>query len=307
MPHLIQPGAGDHSTHRSTAGLRDQPNHQSDEGVECRGGEARTELGKQTGQTSAGRWGRRHRRITLTRTVNERSMLSSSPSKIHEPRRHRRVPTAHGPATAPGKLRNTRGIGAAVAARSSRSRAIVSTAVGAVPDHSSDRRGRRAVRSALLALLCSALLCSALLCSALLCSALLCSALLCSALLCSALLCSALLCSALLCSALLCSALLCSALLCSALLCSARIGPRAVSRRGGSAYRLGSPASVPLHGLRWVSVSSTGRRRQRVALLGDPAAMGLPALLGLLSAGPTWRDATRVMVRSVLFRRWCGE
>ena len=224
MPHLIQPGAGDHSTHRSTAGLRDQPNHQSDEGVECRGGEARTELGKQTGQTSAGRWGREastdHSHEDGERAVDTVLVTLQDPRTTS----HRRVPTAHGPATAPGKLRNTRGIGAAVAARSSRSRPFIDRS-SAVPDHSSDRRVAE-----LYALLCSALLCSALLCSALLCSALLCSALLCSALLCS-------------------------------------IGPRAVSRRG-AAYRLGSPASVPLHGLRWVSVSSTGRRGSGSLFLG---------------------------------------
>jgi hypothetical protein len=31
MPHLIQPGAGQHPTHRSTAGLRDQTDNQADE------------------------------------------------------------------------------------------------------------------------------------------------------------------------------------------------------------------------------------------------------------------------------------
>jgi len=53
MPHLIQPGAGEHSAHCSAAGLPDQANHQSDEGVEGGRGEARAELGKQTGQRSA--------------------------------------------------------------------------------------------------------------------------------------------------------------------------------------------------------------------------------------------------------------
>jgi hypothetical protein len=86
MPHLIQPGAGKHPTHRSTPGLRDQTDHQPDEALECRCGEARAELGKQTGQRARGGGAGRHRRITLTRTVQERSMLSSSPSKIHEPR-----------------------------------------------------------------------------------------------------------------------------------------------------------------------------------------------------------------------------
>src|ERR687897_3494915 len=86
MPHLLQPSAGEHSTHRSAAGLRDQTNNQSDEGLECGGGEARAELGQQTGQRARGGGAGRHRRTTLTRMVNERSMLSSSPSKIHEPR-----------------------------------------------------------------------------------------------------------------------------------------------------------------------------------------------------------------------------
>jgi hypothetical protein len=86
MPHPIQPGAGEHPTHRSTPGLRDQTNDQPDEGLECGSGEARAELGQKTGQRARGGGPGRHRRITLTRTVNERSMLSSSPSKIHEPR-----------------------------------------------------------------------------------------------------------------------------------------------------------------------------------------------------------------------------
>ena len=86
MPHLLQPGTGEHPTHGSTAGLRDQPDNQPDEGVEGGCGEARAERCKQTGQRARVRWGRRHRRrIALTRTVTERSMLSSSPSKIHEP------------------------------------------------------------------------------------------------------------------------------------------------------------------------------------------------------------------------------
>src|SRR5215207_7969660 len=85
MPHLIQPGAGEHSTHRSAAGLRNQANNQSDEGLECGGGEARAEHGQQTGQRARCDGAGRHRRTTLTRTVKERSMLSSSPSKIHEP------------------------------------------------------------------------------------------------------------------------------------------------------------------------------------------------------------------------------
>src|SRR3954447_24479390 len=86
MPHLIQPGAGEHSAHRSAAGLRDQTDNQPDEGLEGGCGEARAELGKQTGQRAWCGGAGRHRRITLTGTVKERSMLSSSPSKIHEPR-----------------------------------------------------------------------------------------------------------------------------------------------------------------------------------------------------------------------------
>ena len=86
MPHLIQPGAGEHSTHRSAAGLRDQADHQSDEGLECGSGEERAKLGKQTGQRARCGGAGRHRRITLTRTVHERSMLSRSHPKIHEPR-----------------------------------------------------------------------------------------------------------------------------------------------------------------------------------------------------------------------------
>jgi hypothetical protein len=50
MPHLIQPGTGEHSTHRSAAGLRDQTDHQSDERQECWSGEARPELDQETGQ-----------------------------------------------------------------------------------------------------------------------------------------------------------------------------------------------------------------------------------------------------------------
>ena len=85
MPHLIQPGAGEHSTHRSTASLRDQADNQPNESMECRGGKARAEHGQQTGQRARCGGAGRHRRITLTRTVNERSMLSSSPAKIHKP------------------------------------------------------------------------------------------------------------------------------------------------------------------------------------------------------------------------------
>ena len=85
MPHLIQPGAGEHSTHRSTASLRDQADNQPNESMECRGGKARPEHGQQTGQRARCGGAGKHRQITLTRTVNERSMLSSSPAKIHEP------------------------------------------------------------------------------------------------------------------------------------------------------------------------------------------------------------------------------
>src|SRR5918995_3934368 len=110
MPHLLQPSAGEHSTHRSAAGLRDQTNNQSDEGLECGGGEARAELGQQTGQRARGGSAGRHRRTTFTRTVNERSMLSSSPSKITD----LAIPGASlRPAdlAAPAKLRNARAQG----------------------------------------------------------------------------------------------------------------------------------------------------------------------------------------------------
>ena len=109
MPHLIQPGAGEHSTHRSAARLRDQADNQSDEGLEGRSGKARPEHGQETGQRARYGGAGKHRRITFTRVMKEPSMLSSSPSKIHEPR-HRRVPTT---ATADQrqKLRNTRGLG----------------------------------------------------------------------------------------------------------------------------------------------------------------------------------------------------
>ena len=50
MPHPIQPGAGEHSTHRSAPSLRDQANHQPKESMECWSGKARPEHGKQTGQ-----------------------------------------------------------------------------------------------------------------------------------------------------------------------------------------------------------------------------------------------------------------
>src|SRR5215212_6405439 len=53
--------------------------------MECRGGKARAEHGQETGQRARCGGAGRHRRITLTRTVNERSMLSSSRAKICEP------------------------------------------------------------------------------------------------------------------------------------------------------------------------------------------------------------------------------
>src|SRR4051794_33389181 len=75
-----------HSAYRSAPGLRDQTNKQANESGECRGGEARAELGQEPGQRARRGGAGWHRRITLTRTVNERSMLASSRSKIHEPR-----------------------------------------------------------------------------------------------------------------------------------------------------------------------------------------------------------------------------
>ena len=85
MPHLIQAATGEHSTHRSAARLSDQADNQPDEGLECRGGKARPEHGQEPGQRARCGGAGRHRRITLTRTVNERSMLSPSRFKIHEP------------------------------------------------------------------------------------------------------------------------------------------------------------------------------------------------------------------------------
>src|SRR6187399_402588 len=82
MPHLIQPGAGEHSTHRSTAGLRDQTNEQADECRECRCGKAWAEHGQEVGQRARYGGAGKHRRITLTRVVQTPSMLSPSPSKI---------------------------------------------------------------------------------------------------------------------------------------------------------------------------------------------------------------------------------
>src|ERR1044071_9386658 len=77
------PGAGEHSTHRSAAGLGDQADNQPDEGLEGGSGKARAELGQETGQRARCGGAGRHRRITLTSTVHERSMLSSSRAKIH--------------------------------------------------------------------------------------------------------------------------------------------------------------------------------------------------------------------------------
>jgi hypothetical protein len=114
MPHLIQPGTGEHSAYCSAAGLGDQTDNQPDECRECRGGEARAERGQEPGQRARRGGAGWHRRITLTRTVNERPMLASSRSKIHEPR-------VTGVSPRPTdqrqrqKLRNTRGPGRCVA------------------------------------------------------------------------------------------------------------------------------------------------------------------------------------------------
>jgi len=67
-----------------TAGLRDQDENQPDERMECRGGKARAELGQESGQRTRCGGAGSHRRITLTRTVNGRSMLSSSYPKISQ-------------------------------------------------------------------------------------------------------------------------------------------------------------------------------------------------------------------------------
>src|SRR3954449_9904786 len=109
MPHVFQPGAGEHSTHRSAAGLRDQTDNQPDERLEGGSGKARAELGQETGQRARCGGAGKHRRITLTRTVNERSMLSSSPFKITD----LAIPGASlRPAdlAAAAKLRNTSGL-----------------------------------------------------------------------------------------------------------------------------------------------------------------------------------------------------
>ena len=109
MPHLLQPSAGEHPTHRSAAGLRDQTNHQPDEGLECGSGEERAKLGQQTGQRARGGGAGRHRRITLTRTVHERSMLSPLTPQIHEPRLTGVSPAVPRTSDSARKLRNTRG------------------------------------------------------------------------------------------------------------------------------------------------------------------------------------------------------
>src|SRR5690349_18803989 len=98
MPHLIQPGTSEHSTHCSTAGLRDQTNKQADESRECRGGKARPEHGQEVGQRARYGGAGKHRRITLTRVVQTPSMLSPSHLKIHD-RSSRRVVTADRPKT----------------------------------------------------------------------------------------------------------------------------------------------------------------------------------------------------------------
>src|SRR3954447_21428109 len=89
----------------------DQANNQPDERQECGSGEARPELDQETGQRAWCGGAGGHRRITLTRTVKERSMLSCSPSKIYEPRL-----TGVSPRPTDRrqhqKLRNTRGLAA---------------------------------------------------------------------------------------------------------------------------------------------------------------------------------------------------
>ena len=101
MPHLIQPGAGEHSTHRSAAGLRDQTNNQSDEGLECGCGEARAGTRPADRPASAGRWGREastdHSHEDGERAVDAVLLTPQDPRTT----RHRRVPATHAPATAP--------------------------------------------------------------------------------------------------------------------------------------------------------------------------------------------------------------
>ena len=75
-----------------------------------RTGKARAKLGKQTGQRARCGGAGTHRRITLTRTVHERPMLSRSHPKIHEPRLTGVSPVPR-TSDSPRKLRNTRGLG----------------------------------------------------------------------------------------------------------------------------------------------------------------------------------------------------
>jgi hypothetical protein len=98
MPHLIQPGAGEHSTYRSAAGLGDQAD-QPDEVWKV--GAVNTGGTRPAVRPASTVVGRRHRQIT---TSGERSMLSSS--RQDPQTAHRRVPAA----TTRGarKRRNTR-------------------------------------------------------------------------------------------------------------------------------------------------------------------------------------------------------
>ena len=107
MPHLIQPGTGEHSTYRSAAGLRDQADNQPDEGLDGGSGKARAKLGQETGQRARCCGAGTHRRTTLTRTVQERTMLSSSPSKRPRTTRHRACPRDPCTGDSARKPRNT--------------------------------------------------------------------------------------------------------------------------------------------------------------------------------------------------------
>ena len=82
MPELLQAGAGEHPAHRSAASLTDQTNDQADERAEGRSGKAGPEHGHEIGQRARYGGSGKHRRITLTRVVQEPSMLSSSHPKI---------------------------------------------------------------------------------------------------------------------------------------------------------------------------------------------------------------------------------
>jgi hypothetical protein len=55
MPHLIQPGTGEHSTYRSAAGLRDQADNQPDEGLE--GGSGKAKHGRNSARRAASEHG----------------------------------------------------------------------------------------------------------------------------------------------------------------------------------------------------------------------------------------------------------